>query len=97
MIHRLLAAAVLVALFAGPASAMDIDRHGSFTEKGAAAGAAPKCKNFIGTDDNRSACTDWCSSYLAANAGATCACDEGACVVAETVAPQAAAAPATAP
>ena len=94
MIHRLLAVAFVLAVMAGSASANDIDRHGTFTEKGAPATAASKCKNFIGTDDNRSACTDWCHDYLAANEGTACACDDGACVDAP-VAPQAAAAPAT--
>jgi hypothetical protein len=94
MIHRLLTAVFVLALFAGSASAGDIDRHGTYTEKGATAAAA-KCKNFGGTDDNRSACTDWCSGYLAANAGTSCACDEGACIDAPA-APLAAAAPSTA-
>ena len=94
MIHRLMVVAVVVALFTGVASATDIDRHGTFTEVGAS--AAAKCKNFVGTDDNRSACTDWCSSYIAANTGASCACDEGACTEAEPAAPMAAAAPAPA-
>jgi hypothetical protein len=95
MIHRLLTVAFALALFVGSASATDIDRHGTFTEKGAPAGAAAQCKNFSGTDDNRSACTDWCSAYTSSNSGATCACDDGACVEA-AVAPQAAAAPAPA-
>ena len=79
MIRRILTIGLLVAFSAGLASAMDIDRHGNFTAKDAAGVAAQKCKNFIGTDDNRSACSDWCSTYLAANSGTTCACDEGAC------------------
>jgi hypothetical protein len=76
MIHRVLAVAVVLALSAAPAFAFDIDRHGTFTT---AAGAAPQCKNFVGTDDNRGHCTDWCSDYTTANAGASCSCDEGAC------------------
>ncbi len=88
--------ALLVALFAPVASAYDIDRHGTFTEKGASGAVAEKCKNFVGTDDNRSACTDWCSNYITANAGASCACDDGACADAPA-APVAAAAPAPAP
>ena len=95
MIHRLLAVAFVAALFAGSASAGDIDRHGNFTEKDASGAAAAKCKNFIGTDDNRSACMDWCRDYTAANAGTSCDCDDGACPEA-SAAPQAAAAPATA-
>ena len=96
MIYRLLVVAFVVALFTGIALATDIDRHGTFTEVGAAAGAAAKCKIFAGTDDNRSACTDWCSSYLAANTGTSCACDEGACPDAVPETPMAAAAPAPA-
>jgi hypothetical protein len=96
MIHRLLVVLAVVTLTAGIASATDIDRHGTFT--GAGASAAAQCKNFVGTDDNRSACTDWCSSYIAGNTGASCSCDEGACpeAEAEPAAPMAAAAPATA-
>jgi hypothetical protein len=92
MIHRLLAVAFVLMLFAGSASATDIDRHGTFTE---GASAAAKCKNFTGTDDNRSACTDWCASYTSSNHGTTCACDDGACP--EAPAPQAAAVPPTVP
>jgi len=88
MIYRLMLITAALVLSAGIASATDLDRHGTFTEAGAAAGAAAKCKNFIGTDDNRSHCTDWCSSYTAANAGTSCTCDEGAC--AEPEAPAAA-------
>ena len=77
--RRLLAISLLLALSAGPALAADIDRHGDFTSKDAAGVTAQKCKSFVGTDDNRSACTDWCSSYVAANSGATCNCDDGAC------------------
>jgi len=79
MIHRVLAVAIVAALFAAPAFALDIDRHGTFTVAGASATAASKCKNFIGTDDNRGNCTDWCSTYTTANAGTKCDCDEGAC------------------
>jgi hypothetical protein len=95
MIHRILVVALVVALFAPIAFATDIDRHGTFTAAGATA-AATQCKNFVGTDDNRSACTDWCSSFLAANTGASCGCDDGACSADAPAAPMAAAAPATA-
>jgi hypothetical protein len=95
MIHRVLAVAVVLAMFAAPAFAVDIDRHGTFTEKSASGAVAEKCKNFVGTDDNRGDCTDWCTTYTSANAGATCACEEGACAEA-AAAPLAAAAPATA-
>ena len=79
MIHRLLAVAFVIALFAGSVFAMDIDRHGSYTEKSASGAVAAKCKDFKGTDDNRGHCTDWCSEYLASNAGNSCNCDEGSC------------------
>lgn len=79
-----MAVAFVVALFAGSAFAGDIDRHGNYTEKDASGAAAAKCKNFTGTDDNRGACTDWCSNYTAANTGVSCGCDEGACPDAPT-------------
>jgi hypothetical protein len=85
MIHRILAAALMVGLLTGSALAADIDRHGSYTE-GAGAAAVAKCKNFTGTDDNRSACTDWCSTYTTANAGTSCDCDDGVCPDAPTAA-----------
>jgi hypothetical protein len=90
MTHRVLAAAIVIALFAGPAFATDIDRHGNYTE-GTAGAAATKCKNFTGTDDNRGNCTDWCSTYTTANAGTTCNCDEGACPEAQPASDAAAA------
>jgi hypothetical protein len=96
MIRRVLAIAFLGAFFAGSAFAgSDIDRHGTYSEKDASGAAVLKCKTFSGTDDNRGACTDWCTTYTTANAGATCACDEAACPEAAP-APPAAAAPATA-
>ena len=91
MIHRLIAATFMVALLAGSVFAMDIDRHGNYTEKNASGAVANKCKNFSGTDDNRGHCTDWCSEYLASNAGNSCDCDEGTCT--EPSAPAAAAPP----
>jgi len=89
MIRRVLAIGMLIGFFAAPAFSMDIDRHGDFTAKNAAGVASQQCKNFIGTDDNRTACSDWCSTYLAANSGTTCVCDESACP--EAPAPMAAA------
>jgi hypothetical protein len=41
--------------------------------------AAALCKGFYGTDDNLSACNDWCGEFRTSNAGASCACDEGKC------------------
>lgn len=94
MIRRILATAFLVGLLTGSAFAADIDRHGNYTEKDASGVAAEKCRNFSGTDDNRSHCADWCSAYIAANASTTCECDDGACPPDAPIAPQAAAAPA---
>ena len=97
MIHRVLAIAFLGVFFAGSAFAgTDIDRHGTYSDKDASGATVLKCKNFSGTDDNRGACTDWCTTYTTANASATCTCDESACPDAAP-APQAAASPATAP
>jgi len=94
MIRRVLTIGLLMGFFAASAFAMDIDRHGDYTAKDAAGVASQQCKNFVGTDDNRTACTDWCSTYLAANSGATCVCDDSACT--EAPAPVAAAVPAAA-
>ena len=91
--HRIFAVALLIALLAPVASASDIDRHGTYTAAGAS--GAAQCKNFTGTDDNRSACADWCSTYLEANTGTSCSCDDGACPT-DAAAPVAAAAPAPA-
>jgi hypothetical protein len=94
MIRRILVVAFLFAIFTGSAFAADIDRHGNYTEKDASGAAADKCKNFSGTDDNRSPCMDWCSAYKTADPTAACSCDDGACPPDATIAPQAAAAPA---
>lgn len=95
MIRRVLAISVLASFFAASAFAgPDIDRHGTYTEKDASGAAAQKCKTFSGSDDNRTDCADWCNTYTTANAGASCACEEGAC--SDAIAPQAAAAPAPA-
>jgi hypothetical protein len=93
MIRRLLAVCLVLALSAGSAFAADIDRHGDYTSKDAAGVSSQKCKSFVGTDDNRSACTDWCSNYIAANSDASCSCDDGACASEDS---PPAAAPATA-
>jgi hypothetical protein len=96
MIRRVLAVVFFASFFAASALAgTDIDRHGTYTEKGASGAAAQKCKTFAGSDDNRTDCADWCTAYLTANAETTCACEEGAC--SDAILPQAAAAPAPAP
>ena len=76
MIRRALSLGLFFAILAGSAMAADIDRHGTYNEAGA---SATKCKDFIGTDDNRTACVDWCSKWMEANADTKCSCDEGAC------------------
>ncbi len=56
----------------GLAFAMDIDRHADFSNPKAPTAAAG-CKGFYGTDDNRTACDDFCGQYRTDNEGATCA------------------------
>jgi hypothetical protein len=63
----------------GLAFAADRDRHANYTDPKAPAAAAALCKGFYGTDDNLSACNDWCGEFRTSNAGASCACDEGKC------------------
>ena len=73
---------ILSGLFAiavvGLAFAADIDRHADFSNPKTPTAAAG-CKGFYGTDDNLSACNDWCGEFRTSNAGASCACDEGKC------------------
>jgi hypothetical protein len=73
---------ILSGLFAialvGIAFAADRDRHASFTDPKAPSAAA-QCKGFYGTDDNLSACNDFCGKYRDENQGSTCACDDGKC------------------
>ncbi|HLX04888.1 MAG TPA: hypothetical protein VKR28_05100 [Candidatus Binatus sp.] len=66
----------------GIAFAMDIDRHADFSNPKAQPAAAG-CKGFYGTDDNRTACDDFCGQYRTANDGATCECGEGKCAADE--------------
>jgi len=63
----------------GLALAADRDRHANFTDAKASPAGVAQCKGFYGTDDNLSACNDWCGQYRTSNEGATCACDEGKC------------------
>jgi hypothetical protein len=73
---------ILSGLFAiaavGLAFAADRDRHASFTDPKAPSAVA-QCKGFYGTDDNLSACNDFCGEWRTANAGGTCGCDDGKC------------------
>jgi hypothetical protein len=80
--RRLLMAAVFMVAIAGIAGAVDIDRHATFNDPKAPS-TAPQCKGFYGTDDNRTACDDWCTQFRTAHAGADCQCAEGKCAADE--------------
>jgi hypothetical protein len=62
----------------GLAFAADIDRHADFSNPKAPTAAAG-CKGFYGTDDNLTACSDFCEKWRTDNDGATCACSDGKC------------------
>jgi len=63
---------------AGLAFAADRDRHADFSNpKGPT--AAAQCKGFYGSDDNLTACTDFCGKFRSDNDGATCDCTDGKC------------------
>lgn len=66
----------------GLAFAADIDRHADFSNPKAQPAAAG-CKGFYGTDDNRTACDDFCGKYRTDNEGASCDCAEGKCTADE--------------
>lgn len=68
--------AAIIALAASLAFAADIDRHASYTET---AGGPTACKEFVGSDDNRTDCQDWCTAWAASHQGASCSCDDGNC------------------
>ena len=63
----------------GLAFAADRDRHANYSDPKAPGSAAGLCKGFYGSDDNLTACNDWCGDFRSSNAGANCACDEGKC------------------
>jgi hypothetical protein len=63
----------------GIAVAADRDRHAAYSDPKAAAGAQALCKGFYGSDDNLSACNDFCGQWKTANEGSTCDCDDGKC------------------
>jgi len=67
---------VFVFTFVGLAGAVDLDRHATIAENPS---APAQCRGFYGTDDNRTACEDFCSQYRTQNGGADCRCDEGKC------------------
>ncbi len=70
----LFAVAVVGLAYAGS----DHDRHADFSNPKTPT-AAPGCKGFYGTDDNLTACSDFCGQYRTDNPGATCDCDDGKC------------------
>jgi len=69
---------VFVLTFVGVAGAVDLDRHATIADPKNPSAPA-QCKGFYGTDDNRTACADFCSQYRTQNAGGDCRCDEGKC------------------
>jgi hypothetical protein len=75
--RRLVVSVGLVVALAGLAWSADIDRHASFSEPNNA--NASQCKGFYGTDDNLTACNDFCTQFRTDNQGAPCKCDEGKC------------------
>ncbi len=83
--RKLILSGLFAAALVGTAyAANDRDRHANFTDGKVAAATTAKdapaeCKPFYGTEDNLSACNDWCGQYKTENAGATCTCDEGKC------------------
>lgn len=68
--------AAIIMVAATMAFAADIDRHASYTET---AGAKAVCKEFVGSDDNRTECQDWCAKWTSSHEGGSCSCDDGNC------------------
>ena len=62
----------------GLAFAADRDRHADFSSPKTPTAAAG-CKGFYGSDDNLTACTDFCGKFRTDNDGATCDCTDGKC------------------
>jgi hypothetical protein len=76
--RKLIIAVIFTASVAAIGWAADIDRHASFTDP-KTPDAAAQCKGFYGSDDNLTACNDFCSNYRTQNEGAKCGCEEGKC------------------
>jgi len=76
--RKIIVAGLFALAVAGMAFAADWDRHASYTDP-KAPGAAPQCKGFYGTDDNLTACNDFCGTWRTSNEGATCDCEDGKC------------------
>ncbi|HEY6394507.1 MAG TPA: hypothetical protein VIX12_03750 [Candidatus Binataceae bacterium] len=77
--RRYLLAAGLVVALSGVVYALDRDRHADYTDPSAAADATAQCKGFYNTDDNLTACQDWCEQYKSQHEGASCKCDDSKC------------------
>jgi hypothetical protein len=75
--RKMIMSGLFVIAFVGVAFAIDRDRHADYSNPKAP--AAPQCKSFSGTDDNLTACNDFCGQWRTDNQGATCACDDGKC------------------
>ena len=75
--RKLLVSAAFAIALLGVAWAADRDRHASFTDPKTP--ETTQCKGFYGTDDNLTACNDFCAQYRTDNSGAACACDDGKC------------------
>ena len=76
--RKIIMSGVFVFAMVGLASATDRDRHANYSDPKAPT-AAQLCKGFYGTDDNLTACNDFCTQIKTASEGATCACDDGKC------------------
>ena len=76
--RKIIVSGLFAIAVAGLAFAADRDRHANFTDPKAPAAAA-QCKGFYGTDDNLTACSDFCEKWRPANEGGTCDCDDGRC------------------
>jgi hypothetical protein len=76
--RKIMVSGLFAIAIVGIAFAADRDRHASYTDPKAPTAAA-QCKGFYGTDDNLTACSDFCGTWRTANEGATCACDDGKC------------------
>ena len=75
--RKLLVSAAFAIALVGVAWAADRDRHASYTDPKTPETA--QCKGFYGTDDNLTACNDFCSQYRTDNSGAKCTCEDGKC------------------
>jgi hypothetical protein len=80
--RKIVMSVALVLAIASMAWAVDIDRHATISNPKTPNQPAT-CKGFYGTDDNRTACDDFCSQFRAQNSGADCQCDEGKCTADE--------------